>query len=453
MKRNRYTFGIGTIGRDMLYTLISMFFMFYLTDVLSVSAWELWWMTGILVFIRVFDAITDPVMGVIVDNTKSRFGKYKPWIAVGAFSTGFFTILLFYDYGLSGRSLVIALGLLYFVWSIAYTINDISYWSMLPSLSHEKEERERIGSKARIFAMCGTFFVAATIVPITEALENHFGSLHQGFFVFTIIIVLVMLSGQMVTIVGVKEPKHIVESEGTTSLREMFGVIYKNDQLLVVAISMALFMIGYVTTVSFGIFYFSHVFGDVGMFFIFTIVLGVSQITSLAVVPYICKVLKRKTVYLYATLLVVSGYVIFFFAPTNTMIFIGIAGVLIFVGQGAIQLLMLLFLADTVEYGHWKSHKRNDSITFSIQPLINKMGGAIAAGVVGSTLNLSGVTALPEDTLLTGSGLYIFKGAMFVFPLLCILIGFVIYHFKYIIDEKKYAQIIGELKARGEIQD
>ena len=80
-------------------------------------------------------------------------------------------------------------------------------------------------------------------------------------------------------------------------------------------------------------------------------------------------------------MLVVLGYLTFFFAPMN-MIFIGAAGVLIFVGQAFIQLLMLMFLADTIEYGQWKTGKRNESVTFSIQPLINKIGGAIASGIV-----------------------------------------------------------------------
>ena len=134
------------------------------------------------------------------------------------------------------------------------------------------------------------------------------------------------------------------------------------------------------------------------------------------------------------------------------MIFIGISGVLIFIGQAAIQLLMLLFLADTVDYGHWKFRKRNDSVTFSLQPFIYKMGGAIASGVVGVTVIISGIRTAPADTLLTGHGLYVFKSAMFILPLVCILLGFLICHFKYKLDEEKYKEIITELEARGDIK-
>ena len=82
--KNKYTFGLGTVGRDMLYTMISMYLMFYLTDVLSLPDDTLWWITGIMLAARVFDAFNDPVMGVIVDNTHTKYGKFKPWICIGA---------------------------------------------------------------------------------------------------------------------------------------------------------------------------------------------------------------------------------------------------------------------------------------------------------------------------------------------------------------------------------
>ena len=453
MKRNRYTFGIGTIGRDMLYTLYSMFFIFYLTSIQQVSAMDLGMITTVLIVIRILDAAINPFVGVLVDNTKSRFGKFKPWIAIGAFSSGIVGVLLFMNTGLSGIPFVAVVTLLLVLWSITYSLNDIAYWSMLPNLSKEKTERENIGSKARIFALTGTFIVVAGIVPITEFIGELFGvDSRQSYFIFAILVVAIMWLGQSVTLLGVKEPKEIAQEQPRGSakemMREMVQAIFKNDQLLLVSISMALFMIGYITTVSFGIFYFEYVYGDVNMYSIFAIVLGVSQIGALAVFPLISKHLKRKTIYFWATLLVVVGYTIFFFAPTTTMLFISIAGVLIFIGQACIQLLMLLFLADTVEYGHWKLGKRSNSVTFSLQPFIFQIGGAIGSGVVGYTVLLSGVLTLPQGATLMGGGLYIFKTAMFVLPLICILVGFLICHFKYKLDEERYAQIVEELKER-----
>jgi melibiose permease/lactose/raffinose/galactose permease len=181
-------------------------------------------------------------------------------------------------------------------------------------------------------------------------------------------------------------------------------------------------------------------------------VLGVSQITSLALFPVVSKRLTRGRIYLIAMLLVVSGYIVFFFAPTTTMVFIGIAGVLIFIGQAAIQLLILLFLADTVDYGHWKLGKRNDSVTFSLQPFVYKAGGAVATGIVGFTAIIVGINNNPA-ALLDGANLFTFKSMMFLLPLACILAGWAVYKLKFRIDEEFYATIHSELVSRGELVD
>ncbi|MCL2594787.1 MAG: glycoside-pentoside-hexuronide (GPH):cation symporter [Promicromonosporaceae bacterium] len=449
-RRNRWTFGIGTIGRDMLYTLISMFLIAYLTNVADLPDATLAWVVGVWVALRIFDAVTDPLMGMIVDNTRSRWGKHKPWILFGALTSGLITLLFFANLGLTGAAYVVTFAVIFFFWSATYSLNDIAYWSYVPALSQDQKQRENIGAKARIFALIGTFFVVAGIVPITGALGGD--DEQRGYFLFAIIIVVVLWLGQSVTLLGVREPKLTSERE-TTSFREFVTAIVKNDQLLWIAIAMGLFMIGYITTTSFGLFYFQYVYGNESMFMVFSVVLGVSQIASLLVFPYVAKRLPRRTVYLLATALVVAGYVLFFFAPTDTMIVIGIAGVLIFVGQAAIQLLMLLCLADTVDYGHWKLGKRNDSVTFSLQPFIYKAGGAIGTGIVGFTAIITGLNdATYGEDLLTGGDLTVFKLAMFGLPLVFIAVGYLIYHFKYRIDETKYAQIHADLLSRGEIQ-
>jgi len=146
VRANRYAFGLGTVGRDMVYSIISMYLMFYLTDVIRVETTWMWWINGIMLALRIFDAVNDPFMGLIVDNTHSRWGRFKPWIAFGAATSGIFTILMFTDFGLQNGAFVAYFGLCYLLWGIAFTTNDISYWSMLPTLSLEQKERERIGA-------------------------------------------------------------------------------------------------------------------------------------------------------------------------------------------------------------------------------------------------------------------------------------------------------------------
>jgi len=456
LKRNRLSFGLGTIGRDMIYSLVSMFLIYYLTVVIDLPTATMWWVAGFILVARVFDALTDPVMGFIVDNTSTRWGKFKPWIALGAVATAVFTVLLFTDFGLEGAAFVIAFALLYFFWGVGFTANDISYWSMLPSLSTRQKEREKIGALARICANGGMFFVVAGIMPLTGLLGQRFGGLQQGWFVFAIIVTLIMLGGQCITLFGVRESRQFSGKRQSTSLGELLRVIYKNDQLFVTAIAMSLFMIGYVTTTSFGPFFFRFVYGDADMFSIFALILGLTQITSLAVFPLFSKRFDRKTLYTAAIVLITVGYLVFFFAPVYTMPFIATAGVLIFVGQSFVQLLMLMFLADSVDYGHWKLGKRNDSITFSLQPLINKMGGAVASGVVSFVVILSGIHAAAADGGpgdVPEEGLVLMRIAMLLFPLLCIVLSYVIWRAGYKIDSVFYEKILSDLRERGELKD
>ena len=133
------------------------------------------------------------------------------------------------------------------------------------------------------------------------------------------------------------------------------------------------------------------------------------------------------------------------------MLFIGLAGLLIFVGQAFIQMLMLMFLADTIEYGQWKLHKRNESITFSVQPFINKIGGAIATGVQGITLLLSGINDSVSPEAVTSQGILILKISMMILPLISIVVGYVVYMRKFTIDETRYAQILKDLQTRGDV--
>ena len=449
--RNRLCFGLGTIGRDMFYTMVSMYIMVYITEALVVSDATLAVMTTVLLILRIFDAFNDPLMGVLVDNTKSKYGKFKPGMLIGALVGGICMVLMFLDMGLSPGGYTVVFAICYLLWDVFYGLNDIAYWSMLPALSTDQRQREKIGAFARICANIGLFSVVVLVIPLTQKLGEITGSLKTGWFYMALLITLIMFVFQAITLIGVKEEKGYFKAEEKTSLREMFQILFKNDQLLWVAISMSLFMIGYTTTTGFGVHFFKYAYGDEGMYAIFAAILGVSQLSALAAFTLVRKHVTRRRLYTIATALVVAGYLLFFFAPMD-MLFIGIAGVLLFVGQAFIQMLMLMFLADTIEYGQWKLGRRNESLTFSVQPFINKIGGAVSSGVLGLTLILSGINAAKTPQEVTASGITTMKMAMLILPLFAVLAGYIIYMKKFKIDEQRYEEILEDLKARGDMK-
>lgn len=430
----------------MVAALVSMQLLFYLTDVLEISTGELWAVTVILVVMRVFDAVNDPFMGIVVDNTRTRWGKFKPWIALGAVLWGAATVVMFTDWGLHGTAFILVFIVVYLLWEISYTINDISYYGMLPSLTRNQKERERIGVVARICANVGLFAMVAALVPATTWLGSIFGSTQRGWFALAAIAVAIMLVFQSLTLIFTKEEVSKTESVASTPLRELLSVIARNDQLMWATLSMLLFMIGYTTTTAFGLYYFKYIFGDENMYTPFALILGVTQITALAVFPLLSARLKRRQVHTLATALCVAGYAVFLFAGSS-MIVVGIAGVLLFAGQGMIQLLMMMFIADSVEYGQWKLGRRNESITFSLQPFIYKLSNAVASGIVGVTLIWSGVKEAAGPADVTGAGAGVFRTSMMILPMALVALSYVIARRYYTLDEDRYRAITAELEA------
>jgi len=446
-RRNKWTFGIGTVGRDMVYTLVSIYLVYFLSDILRPSASDFLWASSLILAARLFDAVADIVMGAIVDNTKSRWGPYKPWIAGGVVASAVFTVLLFNDSGLSGAAFIAAFAGVYLLWSLSWTANDIPYWSLLPALSLDQRQRESIGAVAKIFATVGLFVVVVAVLPVTAALTPVFGAT-RAWTVFAIAVVAIMLVGQAVTLFGVREPRLVVEQE-RTSIRELAKVVFGNDQLLWTAISMVLFMTGYLTTTTFGTYYFKYVYGDEGMYSPFGAVLVASQLIGFAIFPALAKRFSRRTLFTASIGLILLGYVVFFLSPTN-IVFIGVAGLLLFIGDAFVTMLMLVFLTDTIEYGQWKLGRRNTAVTFSLQPFINKVGAALSTQIVAVLVVVAALDAdHPEAT--SPTGLLTIRLGMLVLPPILIVVSYLIYRAKYRIDDKLYAQILDDLAERGQI--
>ncbi len=457
--RNKICFGLGTVGRDALYSLVSMYLLVHLTDVVKFSPDNLLIVGTVLTCFGVFDAIIDPFVGAIVDSTKTRWGKFKPWILIGMIGTGVLTVLMFHNFEMDEISHIILLAVTYLLFSIFFSLNDIAYWSLMPAISKDQKVREGVGAFARICANVGMFAMVLIYLNVPSFFPNQ--TERDAYFIFAIIIAFIMWIFQTITLIGVKEDRTQLEKAERTSLKDLFRALFKNDQLLVTAISMALFMVGYCTTTGFGTYYFKFAYKDEGMYMVFAAVLAVAQLTALSIFPIFRKKFTRKQLYTGSMIAVAVSYILFFFS-FEWMPLIVIAGLGLFFAQAFIQLLMLLFLADAVEYGEWKLGKRNEAASFAVQPFINQFGGALSKGVVSFTLVISGIQAITNATIgkseaeitqminnTPDSAIWIMKLSMMILPLICILIGFFLYQKKFKIDEEMYAKICKDLEERN----
>ena len=463
MKRNKYCFGLGTVGRDALYSLVSMYLLNFLTDVVTFSDGGLAVIGVMLTLFGIFDAVIDPFVGAIVDNTKTKWGKFKPWIFGGMIGTGVLTVLMFHNFNMDETAHIILLGVTYLLFSIFFSLNDISYWSLMPAISKDQKVREGVGAFARICANVGMFSMVLIYTMVPDLFAGLGLDKRDSYFVFAIIVAIIMMVFQSITLFGVKEDRSRLESVERTSLKDLFRALFKNDQLLVTAVSMALFMIGYCTTTGFGLYYFEYAYKDAGVYMVFAAVLAIAQLTALSVFPLFRKKFTRKQLYTGSMIAVAVSYIVFFLSFEQLPLIV-IAGLGLFFAQAFIQLLMLLFLADAVEYGEWKLGKRNEAASFAVQPFINQFGGAMSKGVISFTLIISGINAIANSVAdaegntdliaeiinsTPDSAIWIMKISMMILPLICILLGFFLYQKKFKIDEKFYAEIVRDLEEKN----
>ena len=138
--KEKFAYGIGAVGKDMVYMISASYILYYYQDIMGVSAWV---MGIILLIARVFDAFNDPLMGVLVAKTKTNWGKFRPWLFIGTLTNA---VVLFFMFAapptLSAKGMIAYAAVFYILWGVTYTMMDIPYWSMVPAFTESGKERE-----------------------------------------------------------------------------------------------------------------------------------------------------------------------------------------------------------------------------------------------------------------------------------------------------------------------
>lgn len=435
--KEKYSYGIGAIGKDMCCGIIFTYCMLYFTDVLKLSAA----FVGSLFFLAKFwDAVNDLGMGMIVDNTHTKWGKFRPWLAIGTIINAIVLVCLFTNWGLSGTSLYIFASAMYILWGMTYTIMDIPYWSMLPNLTSNPEERDRVAVIPRIFASIGgSLLVGGFGLQIMDFLGK--GNAQAGFTNFAWLIAIVFIVTVGITVVNVKSADRVeTKTQEKTSFKQVLNVIKQNDQLLVA--------IGVILTFNFAMncisgvqtYYFIYVVGNKALFSIFTMFAGFAEIFGLLIFPRLAQYFTKKQVYAFASGVPVIGLIVLFltgiFMPQN-YILTALAGICVKFGSGLQLGTVTVVLADVVDYGEYKLGTRNESVIFSIQTLLVKFASAMGALFTGFALDATGYIPDAVQSMTTLNGMRII---MIAFPMVFVVISFIIY--------KKYYKLNGDYLTR-----
>lgn len=450
--KEKVSYGLGAVGKDMVYMLSASYILYYYQDLLGVSAIA---MGVILMIARVFDAFNDPIMGILVAKTKTKWGRFRPWLIVG---TVLNAVILYFMFAVppsfDGSGLVAYAAIAYILWGVTYTMMDIPFWSMIPAFTSGGKERENLSAMARSCAGVGSALVTIVTMKCVYALGN--GNEVNGFKWFALIVAVLFVIFITITCVMIKE-KSTVDVD-SPSVSQMMKALIQNDQAMTVVIAIVLINCSLYITSNLLLYFFKYDFGGsewYNSYTLFNAFGGGIQILSMMILfPVLRKFMDSIKVFFLSLIMAISGY-----AVLCVIMFSGISGIIpllipaffIFAAFGLMTVLTTVFLANTVDYGELKNNRRDESVIFSMQTFVVKLSSGVAAFIASICLqicNLSKDTEAVVDVS-GGSSVMGLRITMTVLPIIGLLIALLYFKLKYLLTEEKITEIENTLKARN----
>src|SRR5574344_2165473 len=480
-KGTKYLYPASTIFRDASYTLVSLFLLTYIqysaplgygwvwniTDaVRSNATYYAQWgvITAIIIILRIWDGFNDPIMGWIVEKTHFKTGKYKPWILIGGLTNAVVLYLMF-TLQPGGWWYVVFFGVFYLLWDFTFTMNDIGYWSMLPSLSSNEKERNDLTTLVSVCASISALFALSQLILFLFCKEHK------------------------------RDEKEEKASEGT-KFTDMFKILKNNSQTRITTIVICVYYLGSSILNGFGLnyFYFNYGYGNGGSIMTyFTVAYALGTIIAQFIFPALLKKFSRNQLFTISFYILAIGYVLFYLydLPLGNGVYLGLEGlgktstgayygdigilcflgIFIFAGQGLFYLILLVMMTNTIEYNEFKFGERREAVIFSLRPLTAKVASALMSGIVAVGLSVTSLYAISSgisdlevqkgleeitkeevisgaDSLIDGIAwdqMFWLKFFMCILPLVLFIISYILIKEFYIIDEKYYENMLTEI--------
>lgn len=489
-RKNLIMFPLGTVGRDMVYSLVTNFLLTFVLFTRSLTAAQLSAITAIMVGARIFDALNDPIMGNIIERTRTKWGKFKPWIVIGMFSTSA-VIYAAFNTKLQGWSFVWFFGVIYFLYSITYTMGDISYWGMIPALSSDGDTRNAFTARTTLFAGIGGTAASILIPLLTTGANAIGGSTSVAYGRIALAIAFLAPAFLCFVLFGVRERREdLSEPVPPVSFKKIWSTISGNDQLIWIAVIFLIHEIGNGVVMSgIGSTYIYFEFGyEGGLYSLFTTV-GMS-VTALLMVfyPAISRKLPRKKLMGVLVKVATLGYILmiavlamragehYALGMDLKFLILTIGYMLANFGQYGFYLILMISVINTVEYNEYLHGTRDEGIITSLRPFLTKLASALTVVIASATYMLAGVTKYTnqistyENAAASGqmsesdklAAIHELLGGvshsqsvglllvMTVLPYALMVLSYELYLRRYKLDEAEYDRICDELNARRE---
>ncbi len=424
--KERIAFTVGAFGRSGIYTLMSMFVLVFFQNGAGLTLGQ---STTIIFCGRIFDALNDPVMGMIVDKTHSKWGKMRPYLLFSPIPIAVCTVLLFTAPFESGSTAALVwAAVTYILWGVAFTIQDVPFWGLSSVITPLESERTSFISTARLGSTFGGI-LPALLVPILY--QSNLGY-KPGF--FTAALLFAVLGCVLSSIIFFVSKERVPKMDHTPSFKETVTVVRKDKVLIIVILAVLLgstmvtanqcadYIGNYLIIQNYTDF--SRIFDAAGNllpnvdaaaaydFWIprgtivttLTVAIGVGMVPAMAIFPLLRKKFSLKQIYIGSSVfgLLVHMLCYLVFAGNVTEISIYLLWVFLFlmgIPLGVFNVITYTLIADAVDYMEWKTGERHEGVCFSFQTFLSKVNAGIATVVFGQFLGRSDFRAV--DTSLT----------------------------------------------------
>lgn len=447
-------YGVGAIGMDLSYGLFNTYLSKYFTDILYIRSGFL---AIVTFFSRIWDGINDPLMGTIVDNTRSKHGKFRPWIVLGTFLNAIVLVFLFTNPGFAVNAGNAVVGLyvyvmaMYVLWGMTNTVADIPYWSMVPTLTRDPKERNIVATIPRFFSGLGQIIIVVLTPSMIKKLGDGTDGLNQkGFTNWVAICAVILVLCGVISFVSTRNLKEVVQAQSKEkfTLGKAFQTIKNNDQLLIFMIVAIFANTGWYILNALAPYFFENVLGELDLISIFGIIAGGGQALGLLLLPILTKKMERNTAIKIAFTLMIIGFFGMYVFGSVVMVFplFALFGVICCVGVGSSFVSQTILLSDIVDYGEYKLGYRSDSIVFSMKSLLQKVAYSIQTLVMYFGFELTqydGSLKMDQpQSAITGINVM-----MFLIPPVFAILALVIFSTKYKLNAEKMRDVQAYVEA------
>ncbi len=504
-------YSVAGFGQNFICTIIGSYITVFMTDALLFGADGV--MVGgvsgaiavaiLMLAARVFDAFNDPIMGSVVDKTRTKWGKCRPYLKWMAIPIGIMTILCFLpvfsaENVYNGTQTTIAfttIGAIYVLWSVTYTIADVPYWGLSTCLTNNTETRGQILTVARMFCTVGAGIVTIFVPMITgeltkqykyadtaedlaliasdkvEAIANmvanqgidaeaaartFLGTVKQGMeiqnaetlkWIYFIAAVVLVVAAIPMFFYGFKNTKErFTSEEEAPSFGHNLKLLFKNKELLLIVLSGILGGARMVYSYTGGLYFAKYILQNEGLYGIITLLVVPGGLVASILVPWMSKKFTKKwsyiAVHLFGGVVMLVMYFVGYDAPWK-MVICAIGLVLLGIPQGVNNIITYAMIGDTVDYLEWKTGERGEGICFAMQTLINKIGMAVGAFIGVMSMAIAGINARTYEVENPDAlwAVLIISGVVSMFACAVPM-------FFYTITEKRQREMVAEIEAR-----